>query len=74
MAIRKILVVDDARADLMNIEKIVLGAGYQVITATSGEEAIDKAKADKPDMIFIYLMINFSGKNSKMEMESKKMG
>lgn len=49
----KVLVVDDAKVDLMNLEKIVTGAGYQVVTAVSGEQAVDKAKSEKPDLIFM---------------------
>ena len=50
---KKVLVVDDARPDLMNLEKIVSDAGYIVITATSGEQAIEKAKAEKPSLILM---------------------
>lgn len=53
MAAKKVLVVDDAKVDLMNIERIVSGAGCQVISAVSGREAVDKARADKPDLIFM---------------------
>jgi twitching motility two-component system response regulator PilH len=49
----KILTVDDSKVDLINIQNILTDAGYQVITATSGQEAIDKAKAEKPDLIFL---------------------
>lgn len=49
----KILCVDDVKADLVNIEKIVSGAGHVVITATNGKEAILRAKTDKPDYIFL---------------------
>ena len=49
----KILCVDDVKADLVNIEKIVSGAGHVVITAANGKEAITRAKADKPDYIFL---------------------
>ena len=40
MSINKILVVDDSSVDLMNIQNIVSDAGYTVITAASGSEAI----------------------------------
>ena len=53
MAIKKVLVVDDVPADLMQLQKIIADAGYLVITASSGQEAIDKAKAELPDMIFM---------------------
>lgn len=53
MAAKKVLVVDDARPDLMNLEKIVSDAGYHVLTATSGEQAIQVAKVEKPALIFM---------------------
>lgn len=53
MAINKILVVDDSSVDLMNLKHIVEEAGYQVVTASSGQDAIDKASAEHPDLIFM---------------------
>ena len=53
MAAKKILVVDDAKPDLMNLEKIVSDAGYQVVTATSGEQAMQVAKVEMPALIFM---------------------
>lgn len=53
MAISKVLVVDDAPADLAHLATIVSDAGYVVITATSGQEAINKAKSQAPDLIFM---------------------
>ena len=53
MAISKVLVVDDSPADMANLAKIVSEAGYVVIKAMSGQEAIDKAKSESPDLIFM---------------------
>ena len=53
MAIRKVLIADDSSTDLKNLEQIVSGAGYQVITAASGKDALAKAKADRPDAILL---------------------
>jgi twitching motility two-component system response regulator PilH len=53
MNMKKVLVVDDSPADLMNLSKIISDAGYFVITATSGKEAVEKAKAEKPNLIFL---------------------
>jgi len=53
MPINKILVVDDSTVDRMNIQHIVSDAGYSVITASSGQDAIDKASSEKPDLIFM---------------------
>ncbi len=53
MAIRKVLCVDDSATDLKNIEQICAGAGYTVITATTGKEAVDKAKSEMPDAVLL---------------------
>lgn len=51
--VNKILAVDDSKVDLANIENIISEAGYEVITASSGDEAIEKAKTEYPDLIFM---------------------
>ncbi len=53
MSINKILAVDDSKVDLINIQNILSDAGYKVITANSGQSAIEKAVAEKPDLIFM---------------------
>lgn len=53
MPINKILVVDDSTVDRMNIQNIIQDAGYTVIAASSGQEAIEKASSEKPDLIFM---------------------
>lgn len=53
MTIHKILIVDDAKPDLMNLEKIVSAAGFLVSTAENGEQAVAKAKSESPDLIFM---------------------
>lgn len=55
---KKILVVDDTSAHLQEMKEIVSGAGYQVITASSGKEAVKKAKAEIPDMVFMDIVMD----------------
>jgi twitching motility two-component system response regulator PilH len=57
MRINKILVVDDSPADLTNIKNIVSEAGCTVISAMSGKEALEKAKSEKPDLIFLDIIM-----------------
>lgn len=52
------MVVDDCLADLKLLKSIVSDAGYSVITASSGEEAISKAKEMQPDMIFMDVIMD----------------
>jgi twitching motility two-component system response regulator PilH len=58
MAKKKVLVVDDTAAHLQHLAEIVSTAGYHVITATSGREAIEKSKAEKPNMIFLDIVMD----------------
>ncbi len=57
MAANKVLVVDDSPADLANIKGIVSDAGCTVYTATTGLEAIEKAKEKRPDVIFLDILM-----------------
>jgi CheY-like chemotaxis protein len=50
---KKILVVDDITYVVKSISKILRGAGYFVITAMSGREAIEKFTKYRPDLVTI---------------------
>lgn len=53
----KILVVDD-EVYILHILDFSLGAeGFDVITATDGEEALAKAQREKPDLIILDVMM-----------------
>ena len=58
MPAKKVLVVDDTAAHLQQIKEIVADAGYHVITATSGREAVERARSDLPDMIFLDIVMD----------------
>ena len=57
MAIKNVLVVDDSPTDAHLISEILKKHGYQVITATSGEEGVAKAKSSKPDLILMDIVM-----------------
>jgi twitching motility two-component system response regulator PilH len=50
---KKVLVVDDAHVDLKNLERIVSDAGAMVVTASSGSEALAKAREVRPQLILM---------------------
>jgi twitching motility two-component system response regulator PilH len=50
---KKVLVVDDSAVDLKNLERIVSDAGAVVVTASSGAEAIVKARETAPQLILL---------------------
>jgi twitching motility two-component system response regulator PilH len=53
VAIKKILVVDDSETERAHLNDILVKKGYQVILAKSGEEGVEKSKADHPDLIIM---------------------
>ena len=57
MAAHKALVVDDSLTDLNNIKAILQEAGWMVSTASNGEQALEKARADKPSIIFMDIVM-----------------
>ena len=53
----KILLVDDD-PDFLEMHKAVLkNHGYEVLTATSGNEGLEKVRAEMPDLIILDLMM-----------------
>ena len=50
---KKILVVDDNEIVIKSITLKLQGAGYQLITAMDGSEAVAMARKEKPDLILL---------------------
>lgn len=50
---KKILVADDEPFVLRSIEYTLSRAGYTVITAVDGEEALGKIRTENPDLVFL---------------------
>ncbi len=57
MSLKKALVVDDSATELANIKAILSDAGYMVVTASNGRESLDKARAEKPSIIFLDIVM-----------------
>lgn len=53
MPISKVMVVDDSPTERHFLSEILTKQGYQVIMAENGEEAMEKAKSLKPDLILM---------------------
>ena len=53
MPVKKILVVDDSPTERHLLIELLTKNGYQVITAESGEESIEKAKSESPDLVLM---------------------
>ena len=54
---RKVLVVDDEENIIHILEFSIEAEGYEVITASNGEEAIKKARKEQPNLIILDIMM-----------------
>jgi CheY-like chemotaxis protein len=50
---RKVLICDDETAPLEAMAWVVRKAGYEVLTAQNGEEAVRQARGGRPDLILL---------------------
>ncbi len=53
MAIKNVMVVDDSATELHILGEMLKKNGFAVSTATSGEDAIEKLKTQRPDLILM---------------------
>ena len=53
MAIRKVLVVDDSKTELMFMTDLLQKNGFAVKTAENAEDAFRRLAEDKPDLILM---------------------
>lgn len=56
-AAAKILVVDDEPALLRLMAFVLQKQGYQMLTATNGEEALESVRINRPDLIVLDIMM-----------------
>ncbi len=49
----KILIVDDSPTEMHILRTALLKSGHSVVTATSGEEALEVARVERPDLILM---------------------
>lgn len=54
---KKVLVVDDSPTDLQMLASLLKKQGYDVVTAVDGEDAIDKAVANKPPVVVLDIIL-----------------
>lgn len=50
---KKVLSIEDSVVDQTNIKGILAQMGFYVLTASNGTEGIAKAKSEKPEIIFL---------------------
>ena len=56
---KKILAVDDERHIVRLVEVNLQRAGYEVVTAYDGREALEKVKAENPDLVVLDVMMPY---------------
>ena len=62
----KILIVDDSPAQLYSLRKIVEEGGHEAVTAESGEQALEIASEENPEVILMdIVMPGMSGYQTK---------
>src|ERR671930_1307811 len=53
----KILVVDDVPENVRLLEAVLVPRGYEVVTATDGQAALDLVETEEPDLILLDVMM-----------------
>jgi len=53
VAIKKILIVDDSPTERYYLTEILVRNGFAVTTADNGEDALNKIRADRPELILM---------------------
>lgn len=54
---KKVLVIDDDNDFVESILNLLEARGYSVASASDGKEGVEKAKAEKPDLILLDVMM-----------------
>lgn len=53
MPISRVLIVDDSPTERQFLTEVLTSSGYQVFTADTGEEGVEKSKTLKPDLVLM---------------------
>ncbi|WOP16250.1 response regulator [Ottowia sp. SB7-C50] len=53
MPIRNVLIVDDSKTELLYLGDMLRKAGYTVVTAENGEDALRRMEQSRPDLILM---------------------
>lgn len=54
---KTVLIVDDERNIMLSLKHLMSKAGYAVLQASDGEEALEVARASIPDLVILDVMI-----------------
>ena len=74
---KKVLIVDDSPVELANLRTLLADHGYQTITASSGQECVEKAQAEMPNLILLDIimpLIQNAGPNTNVVFMNDEAG
>jgi len=70
---KTVMVVDDEKSMLVVIKTVLEPEGFDVITASSGQECLDKLKTIRPDLILMDMMMpGLSGRDTTEKIRENK--
>lgn len=49
----RVMIVDDSPTDVQNLKGILQKAGHQVIESASGQDALERVKSEKPEVVIM---------------------
>ena len=69
---KKVLLVDDSKTSIF-MERMILGGGpYEIVVATDGLEGVEKALAERPDLILMdMVMPRMTGLDAVRELRAR---
>ncbi|MDX1604916.1 MAG: response regulator [Candidatus Competibacterales bacterium] len=57
MTVNKVLVVDDSTTEIAHLRSILSDTGCAVVSASNGQEALELARREHPDLIFLDIIM-----------------
>lgn len=54
---KRILIIEDDPAELFALKKMIQEAGYDVLTAADGEAGLNLIKKEKPNLVFLDIIL-----------------
>ena len=73
MTRKKVLLVDDSSTVLLMHQVLLRQSGYELLVARNGQEAVDKASSERPDLILMdVVMPRMTGFEAVKELRAKE--
>ena len=69
---KKVLMIDDDPEFIEAITNVLDAKGYEVVSASNGKDGVEKAKAEKPDIILLDVMMTTESEGFDVAREMHK--